>query len=42
MMGRGFACLLWSEVVGGCGHKDGEFEGRGLGNGTWNGGHIFG
>ncbi len=27
MVGRGFACSLWSEVVGGCGHKGGEFEG---------------
>ncbi len=42
MVGRGFACMLWSEVVGVSGHKGGKFEGCGLEKGTWNGVYISG
>ena len=34
MVGRGCVCLLWSEVVGGSGHKGGEFERHGREKGT--------
>lgn len=33
--------MLWREVVGGSGHRGGEFEGCGLVREMWNGVYIF-